>query len=107
MQQAKEVFVLSKYQKSAPQLSVALREGKKRPNQDIVTGLRMMPLVIWYRVPLPADLDSVACGCEVWVHPVSQTGASFWSSWSSESPDPKLHHGWFIASLLVWLLLVH
>lgn len=62
MQQAKEVFVLSKYQKSAPQLSVALREGEKRSNQDTVIALRRVPLGIWYRVPLPADPNSVWLG---------------------------------------------
>lgn len=77
MQQAKEVFVLSKYQKSAPQLSVALREGKKRPNQDIVTGLRMMPLVIWYRVPLPADPIQMHVAVRFGFTPYHKQGPAF------------------------------
>lgn len=80
MQQAEEFFVLSKRKKSAPQLSAALRGGKK-PAQTKTLSLpggkkETVPVVIWYRVPFPADPDTVVTGCEVWVHLVSETGAS-------------------------------
>lgn len=79
MQQAEEVFVLSKRKKSAPQLSAALRGGKKAQTKTVsLPGGKKetVPLVIWYRVPFPADPDTVVTGCEVWVHLVSETGAS-------------------------------
>lgn len=68
MRQAEEVFVLSKRKKSAPQLSAALRGGKKAQTKTLsLPGGKKetVPLVIWYRVPFPADPDTVVSGCEV------------------------------------------
>lgn len=74
MQQAKEGFVLSKYHKSAPQLSVALREeGEKKVKPRYCHCLEdRQPL---YGVPLPADPNSVVCGCEVHPEAVDPGGA--------------------------------
>lgn len=74
-QQAEEVFALGKWKRAAPQLAAALRGGKRSPNQNTVRR-ETVPLVIWYGVPFPADPDRVVHGCEVWVHPVSEMGAS-------------------------------